>query len=403
MENFIAASRPEIQLILDCSRTELEAELIERIKVLLKGKIDWQYVIRYVNDHGITQLLYQSIKKINSTDAPSSVLAYLQNFCHNNSLRNFRSTHELILLLDLFSSHGISAIAFKGPVLSILAYHNIALRQFGDLDILVREHEVSHAQAILVSSGYHLGTLTSCQKRDLDFHSGEISFVKDNSHTIIDLHWKIAPRFIPFHVNLKNWWMRLQPITLNGTNALTFSLEDTLLHLCIHASSHLWVRLEWLCDIAELIRTHHSQINWEKVIKQSHEVGCDRVLLLNCLLIRNLLGSQLPDVISDRISLDPTLKPLIKDIQSFIFPQPKEAEPFGRKEGLLVFIKMRERRWHQFIHLLYIMNRSGWATPSIKDKELFKLPKALSFLYWFIRPFRLFRKYKMTLRQFHLQ
>ncbi len=403
MKDFIIASRPEIKLILDCSRTELEAELIEHIKVLLKGEIDWQYVIRYVNDHGITQLLYQSIKQINSTDVPSSVLAYLQRFCHNNSLRNFRSTHELILLLDLLSFNGISAIAFKGPVLAILAYHNIALRQFGDLDILVREHEVSQAQAILINNGYHLGNLTNIQKRDLDFHSGEISFVKDNCHTVIDLHWKMAPRFIPFQIDLRSWWMRLQPITLNGTNTLTFSLEDTLLHLCVHASSHLWVRLEWLCDIAELIRTHHSQIDWAKVLKQSHKVGCERILLLNCLLIHNLLGSQLPDIISDRMSLDPTLNFLFKDIQSFIFPQPNDAEPFGRKEGLLVFIKMREHPWHQFIHLCYVMSRSGWATPSIKDKELFKLPQTLSFLYWFIRPFRLFRKYKMTLKQLYFQ
>lgn len=403
MKDFIAVSCPENELILDCSRTELPPELIEHVKMLLKGDIDWQYVIGYVNHHGITQLLYRSIEQINSVDIPRSVLDYLQRFCHNNSIRNLRLTHELILLLNLFSAHNISVIPFKGPILSVLAYHNIALRQFGDLDLLIRKKDFFQTQALLMNNGYRLGILTQDQRKDLDFHSGEIPFVNQDSHAVVDLHWKISPKFFPFKIDVKNWCIRQQSITLNGVNTLTFCLEDTLLYLCIHAAIHLWVRLEWLCDIAELVRSYQSQIDWKKVLKQSHEVGCDRILLLNCYLIRRLLGVHLPDLISDKISVDKTLKPLAQDIQSFIFPQPNQAEPLGRKEGLFVFIKMRERPWHQLIHLIYIMNRSGWATPSTKDREVFKLPKSLTFLYWFIRPLRLFQDYKMTLRRFYTQ
>jgi hypothetical protein len=393
----------EIDLILCCSRTKLEPEVIEHIQTLLQGQIKWEYVIQTANLHGITQLLYKSIQKVSLSYIPETIASYLQRFCHNNLLRNFRLTHELILLMELLASQGISAIPFKGPTLACLAYNNLALRQFGDLDLLVKEQDVSKAQALLLSHGYRLGILKETQKRDLKFHSGETSFINTNSQAVIDLHWKIVPKFFPFAINLENWRSQLQPITLSGAKVLTFSLEDTLLHLCVHAAINLWSRIEWLCDIAEFIQAHESQIDWEKLTQQASAVGCERILLLNCILIRELLSVHLPTVIVQRLECDPTLQPLVALIKSFLFSSPGEPEPFGRGEGLLVFIKMRERLRHQLIHLIYVMNRSGWSTPSVRDRKAFQLPSGLSFLYYFLRPIRLLRKYGVMSRLLHSQ
>ena len=47
-------------------------------------------------------------------------------------------------------------IPYKGPVLSTSIYHDLALRSFGDLDILVHEHEVLRVLDLLVSYGYEI-------------------------------------------------------------------------------------------------------------------------------------------------------------------------------------------------------------------------------------------------------
>jgi Uncharacterised nucleotidyltransferase len=399
-KNLVSDYCPEIDIVLSCARAKLEPKSVERVKRLIRGDIDWIKLIQYANKHGVTQLLYHNIQQIDRGSFPEKISGYLKYFCHANNLRNTRLDRELVALVKLFTSQDIAVVPFKGPVLARLAYGNLALRQFGDLDLLVQSHDVKKACALLMAQGYQLGRLTKAQKRDLDFHGGEIILIHQASQTIVDLHWKIAPKFFPFKVALKDWWSRLQPVFLNKTQVLTFCPEDTLLHLCVHAANHLWTRLEWLCDIAELIRTHGAQINWSKVLKEAHRAGCDRILLLNCCLIRDLLGSELPSVITQAIALDPTLPSLTRVIATFIVSPPHDPQPFDSMEGLLLFVRMRERPLHQLMHLIYVMHRSKWATPSLKDRAVMPLPSRLAFLYWLIRPIRILRRYKVARQQF---
>jgi Uncharacterised nucleotidyltransferase len=399
-QNLVSDYCPEIEIVLSLSRTNLESKLIERVKRLIRKDIDWIKLIQYANKNGVTQLLYHNIWLVARGDLPEKISNYLKYFCRANALQSIRLDRELVALVKLFTSQGIAVVPFKGPVLSHLAYGNLSLRQFGDLDVLVQAHDVKKACALLLAQGYQLGHLTKAQKRDLDFHGGEIILIHKASQTVVDLHWEIAPKFFPFEVALKDWWSRLQPVSLNKSQVLTFCLEDTLLHLCVHAANHLWTRLEWLCDIAELIRTQGAQINWHKVLTQAHRVGCDRILLLNCCLIQDLLGSQLPSVITRKIALDPTLPSLTRVIKTFIVSQPHESQPFDQMEGLLLFIRMREHPLHQLMHLMYVVHRSKWAIPSLKDREVLPLPSWLAFLYWLIRPIRIFRRYRVARRQF---
>ncbi len=44
---------------------------------------------------------------------------------------------ELCRLVKIFQSENITLIPYKGPILSIQAYGNISLREFGDIDIFI--------------------------------------------------------------------------------------------------------------------------------------------------------------------------------------------------------------------------------------------------------------------------
>jgi hypothetical protein len=59
--------------------------------------------------------------------------------------KNLRFTAELIRILNCLESHGIAAIPFKGPTLAESVYGNLALREFSDLDILVRQSDFPRA------------------------------------------------------------------------------------------------------------------------------------------------------------------------------------------------------------------------------------------------------------------
>lgn len=132
-----AATRPEIELLLCCTRTQINTATAERIKILIQSKIDWAYLIQTATRHGVMSLLYQSLSTTCPEAVPKTNLAQLRDYFHSSAFHNLFLTKELLKLLNLFESHSIPAIPYKGPVLAVSAYGNLSLRQISDLDILV--------------------------------------------------------------------------------------------------------------------------------------------------------------------------------------------------------------------------------------------------------------------------
>ncbi len=61
---------------------------------------------------------------------------------------------ELIRIIQLLEKNSIETLAFKGPTLSQMAYRDITLRQYGDLDILVRKKDIYKLDTLLKEHGY---------------------------------------------------------------------------------------------------------------------------------------------------------------------------------------------------------------------------------------------------------
>ena len=85
---------------------------------------------------------------------PHEVFEELKTANTNIVKDNMLMTSELIKVMNLLELNNIKAISFKGPVLSQMAYGNIALRQFVDLDILVEEKSLEKVSSILLENNY---------------------------------------------------------------------------------------------------------------------------------------------------------------------------------------------------------------------------------------------------------
>src|SRR6185436_2615975 len=118
-------------------------------------------------------------------------------------------------------------------------------------------------------------------------------------------------------VNGKRLWQDLITLDLNGTQVKTFSAEDLLFSLCIHGSRHLWERLAWICDVAELIKRH--PIDWTTLLKRACAADCERIFLLGPYLAERLLDARLPNEIKQRCASDPRLAPLADNVIEHLF------------------------------------------------------------------------------------
>jgi hypothetical protein len=144
----------EAVLILACSRTRIRPDGLERIDSLLRRPLDWGYVLRTAELHGVTSLLSRNLLTHFSEQVPPPVRQQLQSRYHINDLRNTHLTRELRRLLLEFKKNGVEPCLYKGPALALSAYGDLGYRKFGDLDLIVLPKDFETARNTLLGTGY---------------------------------------------------------------------------------------------------------------------------------------------------------------------------------------------------------------------------------------------------------
>jgi len=383
----------EENLLLFCAQKFINSDGADQGKLLIRETIDWAYLIRASHRHGLLPILYKVLKTNYSKKVPEEILDQIKDHFRNNALRNLFLTGELFNILDFFETNQIPAISFKGPVLATLAYGDLALREFDDLDILVRKRDVLKAKTLLISKGYQPAlNLSNIQEVTYLRSDCEFYFNRKTDGVQIEIHWEIAPKCFSFQMDTKILWNRLKPVPIAGHEILTFLPEDLLLILCGHGSKHRWEQLKWILDIAALLNMH-KDMNWDRVIKQSRQLRCERILLLGLFLVKDLLGAYLPVDVSKKLGRDPAIKWLATKVRDHLFCEVKSSlELF---ETHLFYIKMREKMGDK---IRYFLHR--YFTPNIEDWKFLRLPNSLFPLYFLIRPIRLATIYSIELLRY---
>jgi hypothetical protein len=378
----------ENELLLWCARTEASPELAARIRTLSASNLDWNYLAQLARRHSITPLLYRQLERHASELAPSTHLAKLKLEYQANSARNIILTEELSRLIKLFSDAGIETIPYKGPVLALYAYGDLALRRFVDLDVIVKKSDVPRARDLLLAEGYTLAkSLTAAQQDLLLRTQHNLQFARDERRLLLELHWEVAPHLFASSVQENELWQHLETIELRGTEMKTLSADELLFSLCVHGSRHLWERLGWICDIAELIA--RPEINWPALLQRAAAADSERMFLLGLHLAHKLLNAPLPAEIQQRCNADARLESLANNVVAHLFNGPTHipatsSEIFKYNIGVRKSLAARAR---YFVHML---------RPTDSDFGGRALPRQLSFAYYVLRPFRLLFRTKAT-------
>ncbi|MEK6281546.1 MAG: nucleotidyltransferase family protein [Acidobacteriota bacterium] len=375
---------PEISLLLACGRTLVNEEVTDRIRRLAQGPLDWNSLIKSSLGHGLMPLLYENLKATASDLVPQAHLDRLKDFYEKNAARNIFLTGELIRILNLFESEGLAGMPYKGPSIAVSIYGQLGLRQFSDLDILVRKQDVWRCQQLLISLGYQPHFNITRRQLPAFLKLGYVQmFTRDNGLSVVELHWGIVSRFFMFSLDTDRFWSRLRHMDLMGKRVLAPTPEDLLLILCVHGAKDLWNRLEWIAGIAELVRSHRD-LDWEAARKLAKESGAERILFLGLYLARQLFDAELPDSIVRRTADEPAIRALATEVrESLIRPQ-----PHGLRRRILFHVRAKDRgldRLRYCARLLFTTTPVDW--------QILPLPASLSFLYAFLRPFRLAKKY----------
>jgi hypothetical protein len=379
------AERAENELLLCCARTKAAPEVVARVRELASENVDWEYLFLIARRHAVLPLLYKQLDQHAAGLVPQDHLARLKKHYLENSARNTLLTAELCRLIALFAAEGIDAIPYKGPLLALFVYDNLALRRFVDLDVIVKKSDVLKARELLLDQGYSpTKSLSLTQQQFLLRTQHNMQFSRDNHRLIFELHWEVAPQLFASSVSADKLWANLVTTDLNGTKVNAFSPEDLLFSLCVHGSRHLWERLSWICDVAELISRHH-QLDWSSLLQRADKSNSDRMFLLGPLLAQKLLNAPLPEEVKRRCDIDKQLEFLAANVVEHLFNGATHV-PATSREIFKYNIAVRKSLCARARYLVHMLR------PTDSDLGARSFPPGFGFAYYLVRPFRLLFK-----------
>lgn len=367
-------------LLLCCARTVATPHVLRE---LAGTQVDWEYLFLLARRHAVVPLLYLQLNQHASDLVPEEHLQKLKQHYLENSARNTVLTAELCRLIGLFADSGIEAIPYKGPVLSLLAYGDLSLRRFVDLDVIVKKTDVLRAREILLSEGYTPAKSLSLTQQELLLRTQHnMQFSRDDRRLIVELHWEVAPHLFASSVSAEHIWQGLSTTVVLGTEVKTLSTDDLLFSLCVHGSRHLWERLNWICDVAELIGRH--SFNWTTLLERAATADSERMFLLGLYLAHDLLDAPLPGEVQQRCESDEQLQALAANIVEHLFSGATHV-PATSREIFRYNILVRKTLGARARYLAYMFR------PTDGDLSRRSLPSGMSFVYYLMRPFRVLR------------
>jgi hypothetical protein len=276
---------------------------------------------------------------------------------------------------------GVPVIAFKGPLLARAAYGDLGLREFIDLDILVRPSDLRISRELLFSQGYRSRFSGLGEKERSFFQWCEEAFEKEDRRVCVDVHWQMNPQYFAYAPEGDVLWRRMVPVELQGATVNTLSTSDLLLHLCVHGAKHGWSTLGWICDVAVLARSNPG-LEWPRMMAEATSLGGRRLLLLGLYLAYDLLGAAIPDELISMARDDGVTVNIAAQVKRRMFGNIGERASVSQ-EWMVPMRAIESTR----ARVRYVAGRA--LSPTVDDWELVRLPRAFFPLYYLLHPVRL--------------
>lgn len=310
----------EIQLLLACARVNTDTGQRAHIQQLIAAGPDWNRLVLTARRHGLCLLLHRSLCAVNQERVPPAIIEQLATLATNYHRRNLVLVAELLRIVASLENAGIAVIPYKGPALAQHLYGDFALRQFVDLDLLIKPRDAVQARRLLLAAGLRPAKTVSPLAEQLYryFHC-EFSFVL-LQEVALEVNWRLAPTYWRLPRMDHGVWERAGRLRLAGADTANLNLVDLLIVLCIHGCKHKWDTLKWLVDIAELLRGQ-PQPDWASLQTRAHQMGAVVMLEIGLVLAHDLLEAPVPAEILESARLRSRTMTLVCEVRGRIFEE----------------------------------------------------------------------------------
>lgn len=362
---------PEFELVLACCDHARQYDLTS----MLTPDLDWERVLDSAEHHRLIPAMHGALSGKNGV--PSTLRAR----AHKHAWRVLHFTAELQKIARCFEQRGIEFLAHKGPALAQLLYGDPAMRQFGDLDVIVKSRDFRRAKDVLIESGYDSNLRLSPRHEQALLRSGyECSFGLNSARNLVELQWQIVPRFYSINFDIDALFSRSMQVNLDDVALRTLGREDLLMVLCVHAAKHEWVQLGMLRDIAALM---NFDLDWNWIVAEARRLGIIKILQVSLLAANKLFNvscrKELPSANEGTAEL---ASAVVSRLQHNYEPDTESIRYFRAQ------LQTRER-WLDRARFVWRLA----TTPSVQEWESIQIPDRCFAAYRGVRIARLMKRF----------
>lgn len=373
------------------ARTSLTPEAGRRlVELLAAGDLDWALVLREGGRSGILPLL--GLHLGDRPEVPEDVRAELSARRERVARSNLYFTAQLLDVAEALERRGVPVIALKGPAVAATLYSDLSLREFGDLDLLVRRTDVAVAFDTVRELGFEpWKQVSGGQQAALERVEYSRAFTRPSDDLDLDLHWDVTRSFFAGRVRAEELWDATSSAGLLGRSVRSLPLPYLLVALCVHGAKHgpfPWPRVKWICDVAELVRGR-PDFDWDGSLDLARALRCERMVLLGLALASPLVDDQLPPPAVRRLAANLPVRRLADRIWDWLASPADVHLSLGERAA--VDMTVVDRRLDRAAYAW----RRIW-TPTHRDWETARLPRGLAFLYRPLRVLRLAGRYTLA-------
>jgi hypothetical protein len=367
-------------IVFECANPRAGVGLIREF--LRMQKTNWPGLVELADEQGMLPLVTARLAQLSESLVPVEIQAQLDEAARAQTRFTLGMTAELFRILDHFRRSRVEMLVTKGPALSQRCYADPGLRQFTDLDLIVRHRDIAKAAESMIALGYDskipLNTIAA------EKSPGEYVFTKRSTNLLVEFHTERTFRYHPRPLSVVKLFQRSALVHFDGQDVPALSVEDELILICIHGAKHFWERLLWIADVAALVS--RQPIDWSRAMELAQEVQAERMLHIGLLLAISVAGANLPSGIAAGVQADATAVKIAARIEQRLIAT--DRTPLSLPQRAAFRMKMRGGLFtgaSYFLRLSLSPTEEDWAVGSEEKRS-----GALDSLG---RPFRLARKY----------
>jgi len=237
-------------------------------------------------------LLFNAFQQ-HGLEADSKTRTYLRSAYLKEELRSKIFRQICRAVLQLLQRKDFGAIVLKGTALAETVYGSPVLRHCHDIDILLPDHELSHAANLLASLGFR--RVNASQKRNPHVR------MEHKSELPVELHSRLfdVPDYNMVSSEIRT---RSQTRLIADVPVKILAPSDSLLHVCGHAShSASRQSLRWIADSWFIIH-RHPDLDWDRLLDCARRSRLSLPLSVMLGYLAEDLNAPIPSTFLSRLS-----------------------------------------------------------------------------------------------------